>query len=193
MTAGQFGRYDAIILAGGTSRRMGRDKLAEPVGGATLFARAVDALSAAENIVAVGPHRNVDRPVVWALEDPPGSGPAMAIKAGVAALPDSTTTHVLLLAGDIPFAADAVGPLLEAVTADRPSAIVDESRHIQFLMSAWPRPLLEARCAAVAPADRVSSIFDGAAVTPVALAMNVIDCDTPEDLATARREAAKRG
>ena len=193
MSGAPIERYDGIILAGGSSRRMGSDKLSETVGGTTLFARAVCALSAADTVVVVGPRRDVDRSVVWALEEPAGSGPAMAIKAGIAALPDSTAAHIILLAGDIPFAEDVVASLLNPVTMDRPAAVVDEDHQIQFLMSAWSRPLLEARCAAVAPADRVSSLFDGLAVTPVTLATKILDCDTPEDLAAARLEALQRG
>src|SRR5690606_33828746 len=64
----------AILLVGGRSRRMGGgSKPLLEVGGQTLFARAVHALTDAgcTPIIAAGPVLDEDAPVLWAREDPP--------------------------------------------------------------------------------------------------------------------------
>lgn len=185
--------YDGIILAGGTSLRMGHDKLAARIGDHTLLDRAIGALTAARNLVVVGPRRDTTVGVDWTSEEPPGSGPAMAIRAGFLALGDSGSRQVIILAGDLPFADEAITPLLAAVTATRPAAVMDTKGRVQYLMSAWNRPVLSERCSNVKTGDRVASLFTGLEVTPVALERRVFDCNTPEDLARARLEAQARG
>ena len=94
-------RFAAVIVAGGAGRRLsGMDKPAIEVGGRSLLARAVAAVADAERIVVVGPERPLDRPVTWAREDPPGTGPMAALAAGLAALGPSDV--VAVLAADLP-------------------------------------------------------------------------------------------
>ncbi|WP_101253950.1 NTP transferase domain-containing protein [Streptomyces barkulensis] len=76
--------YDAVVIAGGAARRLGGvDKPALTVGGRTLLDRVLDACADAARTVVVGPRRPTARPVDWAREDPPGGGPLAALDAGL--------------------------------------------------------------------------------------------------------------
>ena len=80
--------FDAIILAGGRSSRLGGvPKSGLIYDGATLLERSLRAAGAAGRTVVVGPDPG-DLPggVLTCREDPPFAGPAAAIAAGLAAL-----------------------------------------------------------------------------------------------------------
>ena len=80
--------FDAIILAGGRSSRLGGvPKSGLIFDGATLLERSLRAADAAGRIVVVGPDPG-DLPdgVLSCREDPPFAGPAAAIAAGLGAL-----------------------------------------------------------------------------------------------------------
>ncbi|MBW9207589.1 molybdenum cofactor guanylyltransferase [Mumia sp. zg.B17] len=136
--------YDAIVLAGGASRRFGSDKLGVLVEGVPLLDRALLAVSEAERRVVVGPRRVTAVDVEWVREEPPGSGPANAVAAG---LRRCAAPYVVLLAGDLPYvAAGTVDRLLGAIAADRDFAgamLVDDGGRTQQLCSAWHRDALE--------------------------------------------------
>ena len=69
--------YDAIVLAGGTSRRLTEvDKADLDLSGATLLERAVESVASAERVSVVADPRPLSRTVVWTREQPPGTGPA---------------------------------------------------------------------------------------------------------------------
>src|SRR5438105_14773030 len=73
-----------LLLTGGASRRMGRDKALLEVDGQRLVDRAAALLAAvADPVVEVGPGWS-GLPAV--REDPPGSGPLAAVSTGAAAL-----------------------------------------------------------------------------------------------------------
>ena len=76
------------VLAGGASRRMGRDKALIDVGGRTLIDRALDVMADFDQVVVLGGSAQVaqicSRRGVEVLADVhPGSGPLMAILAAV--------------------------------------------------------------------------------------------------------------
>jgi len=101
--AGEYdaGTYDAVVLAGGGARRLGgADKPALTVGARTLLDRVLSACAGARTTVVVGPRRPVHRPVLWAREQPPGSGPLAALDAG---LRRTTSDTVLVVSADLPF------------------------------------------------------------------------------------------
>lgn len=154
-------RYDAIILAGGAGSRLGgADKARLELLGAPLIARPLQAVSAADRIVLVGPddlhhlwprylhpeamkqgHEPAANRVVVAREDPPGGGPAAGTAAGVRALDsagdESHAPWVLLLSCDLPMAEAGVRRLVDAAeagTTDRERAIARSagSRAAQF-------------------------------------------------------------
>jgi molybdopterin-guanine dinucleotide biosynthesis protein A len=95
----------AAVLAGGASRRMGRDKATMPVGGSPLAVRVL----AAAAVVLVAPVGHRARALVAAeggaggvtagVVTDPGDGPLAALAAALAAL---DAGHVLVLAGDHP-------------------------------------------------------------------------------------------
>ncbi|RIJ71014.1 molybdenum cofactor guanylyltransferase [Nakamurella silvestris] len=76
----------AVILAGGSGARLGGvDKPGLALDGRSLLDRAIAAVPGGR-VVVVGPPRRSVGEVIQTLEDPPGSGPAAAIAAGVIAL-----------------------------------------------------------------------------------------------------------
>lgn len=108
----------AVVLAGGQSRRMGRDKAGLPLGDSTILARVLARLLASFAEVILAPGRSRDdvprgvRVVPDALE---GAGPVGGLLAGLAA---SSLPRVYLWACDMPFPRPAVARrLLEIGTA----------------------------------------------------------------------------
>jgi molybdopterin-guanine dinucleotide biosynthesis protein A len=111
-----------ILLTGGASRRMGRDKAGIEVPGdggpVTLAERTARILGAvAAPVVEVGPARGRR----WAVrEDPPGSGPLAAVAAGWTALEArGWTGAVLVVATDLPLLSPGLLRWLAAHDAER--------------------------------------------------------------------------
>ncbi|MER5654743.1 NTP transferase domain-containing protein [Streptomyces sp. NPDC002131] len=93
--------YDAVVLAGGSARRLGgADKPGVRVGGRALLDRVLAACADAAVTVVVAEPRATARPVRWAREDPPGGGPVAALDAG---LRHTTAPYVVVLSADLPF------------------------------------------------------------------------------------------
>lgn len=101
--------FAAVILAGGTGRRLGVvDKAGLMVGGRTLLDRAIGAVQGAQQIVVVGPDPAAGfatstqaPPVHFTREDPEGGGPAAGLLAGRDALAPAIARTVVL-AVDMP-------------------------------------------------------------------------------------------
>jgi molybdopterin-guanine dinucleotide biosynthesis protein A len=179
-------RYDAVVLAGGSSRRMGGDKTMLLVGGVSLLDRALAAVSGAEQIVVVGPARPVKVTVQWTREEPAGAGPAAALAAGLREL---TAPIVVALAADLPFVtAQAVARLVNAAEPSG-AVIADAAGAPQWLLGAWPRQLLTDALAG----DQVGRSLR-ASLAPLGPALLVadetapewFDCDEPADLQAAK-------
>lgn len=120
--------FDAIVLAGGTARRLGgAPKHAIVVDGQTLLARTLAAVADAARVIVVGSDtlRSFVGDATVVREDPPLSGPAAGIGA---ALPQVTSDRVIVLACDHPYVAGAVAPLLTAGGADGAIAIDVDGR-----------------------------------------------------------------
>ena len=101
-----------VVLAGGSSRRFGSDKLAAPYGSTDLLTTVIASLSPAWDVMVVGPTRPVGREVGWVREDPAGSGPAAALVTGVCS---TVAPTVLTVPGDSPRAGRAAARLLTAL------------------------------------------------------------------------------
>ncbi|MFJ5862516.1 molybdenum cofactor guanylyltransferase [Pseudarthrobacter sp. NPDC092439] len=114
--------FDALILAGGRSSRLGgTPKQALVYDGGTLLERALQAATGASRRAVVGPDPGTLPPgVVSCREDPPFAGPAAAIAAGLAALAGRPAGFTLVLACDMPRAEAAVVRLLAELRAAGP-------------------------------------------------------------------------
>jgi len=104
---GPIGGVSVIVLAGGESSRLGRDKASVRLGGETLLERAVRLLAPLGGEVIVvrgaGRSKSVPQRVQGAreVEDVyPGMGPLAGIHAGLSA---SDSFHNLVVACDMPF------------------------------------------------------------------------------------------
>jgi molybdopterin-guanine dinucleotide biosynthesis protein A len=148
-------RLAAVVLTGGTGRRLGGvDKASLVVDGRTLLEHALRATAAADEVVVVGAELPTSRPVTWAREDPPGGGPAAGLLAGVDALvvrPDL----VLALAVDMPrVSARTVERLRKVLTGTDADAacLVDGEGREQWLAGLYRYDALRT----VRPAERAA-------------------------------------
>lgn len=137
---------DALILAGGRSRRLGGSPKWElAIDGETLLERTIGAVRAAgvRDIVVVGGTAPAGIPVV--REEPPFGGPVAALAAGLRELPGDADV-VLVLASDMPGISAALPALLAPL--DRDGAIaVDRGRHQHLALAVRPAPLAAALAA----------------------------------------------
>lgn len=116
-----------IVLAGGTSRRFGRDKLQEPIEGEPMLHRAIHSLAplCQEVLVSVAhvgepPTVPEDVQVVMVRDRRPEEGPLMGLST---ALAEAAHPMALVVGGDMPYVHTAVLALLLAALAD-PTASV---------------------------------------------------------------------
>ena len=178
MTQRGLPAYDAVILAGGRSTRLGgTPKAALRIGGATLLEITCRAVSGADRIVVVGPEpaaalrpqRGADSSrdelpeVVFVREDPPFAGPAAALaaaltqQAGVAA--PASARWVMVLACDMPRSPVLVQTLLGAAAADPTTSVMArEGGRDQPLAGLYLRGEVEAAVAAAAAAGGVGNL-----------------------------------
>jgi molybdopterin-guanine dinucleotide biosynthesis protein A len=169
--------FDAIILAGGSARRLdGKDKAV------------IETAKGAERIVVVGPHRATAAEVTWIREEPPGGGPVAAIAAALELIEEQ---YCLVLAADLPWIASAV-PLLLMAVAKTDVAVLTTAGRRNNLAAVW-------RAAALREAvDSLDETRD-AAVHELLAVVQVIDvpdeddwgadCDTWSDIEAAREKA----
>jgi molybdopterin-guanine dinucleotide biosynthesis protein A len=162
-----------ILLTGGASRRLGTDKATLVFDGVTLADRGAAALRAAGLVaVEVGPGYT-DLPTV--RENPAGSGPLAALVAGFGALADLIDTPpdaVVLLACDLPNAAEALGALLAAPAADVVVPI-DGAGRAQYVCARYGAALVSRAADLVAAGER--SLRALVATVPAARRADVTD------------------
>jgi molybdopterin-guanine dinucleotide biosynthesis protein A len=181
--------YDAIVLAGGESRRLdGADKPALVVGRSTMLERVIAACSGAERVVVAGPRRPGVSGVLWCQESPAGGGPVAAMAVAV---PFVQSRIVVTLAADLPFVAPAVPVLLAELGDADVAVLVDVTGRRNLLAAAWRAAALRARLAEVDPlGSAVRTLFGSAHVVEVADEAGWgRDCDTWPDVAAARAAA----
>lgn len=143
--------FDAVILAGGRSSRLGGTSKAGLVrDGKTLLEHAIAAVREhTRRIVVVG-----DRPadgriaadVQFVRESPPFGGPAAAIAAGCALLARSAAApYVVVLACDMPDVVRALPVLIDTVRSNSATdgvVAVDDDGHMQPLVAIYRMPAL---------------------------------------------------
>ncbi|WP_211124608.1 NTP transferase domain-containing protein [Streptomyces yatensis] len=198
------GAYDAVILAGGAARRLGGvDKPALRVGGRALLDRVLDACRGAGRTVVVGPRRPTVRPVRWAREEPPGGGPVAAVDAGVR---QTTAPVVLVLSADLPFLTpETVETLLDGiegtdgVEGTEGAVLIDSDGRQQPLVAAYRAEPLRREIALLATEHGgLGGLPLRLLVSELALARlphptASFDCDTWEDITTARARIREHG
>ncbi|HEX3394320.1 MAG TPA: NTP transferase domain-containing protein [Acidimicrobiales bacterium] len=150
-------RLAAVVVAGGSARRMGSvDKLALEVGGRSLLDRVLAAARPLCNpVVVVGPRRaTAVEGVVFTTEAAPGGGPVPAVAAGLAALDHDAGVAVAVLAGDLALLASAHLEALSATLSDPAvdaAAAVDERGRPHPLLAVHRGPALGARVHGLGP------------------------------------------
>ena len=183
----------ALVLCGGSSRRLGRDKLAEPLGSSTVLDVTLAGLPAAWPVVCVGPDRPTVRPVTWTVEQPPGGGPVPAIAAGLALV---TTAVVVVIAGDMPFAGPWAVRLADAVAATPTQAVDtvdavaarDGDDRLNPLLCAYRTASLRAAMPQDPAGRPAQQLLLGLPHDTLRVpGVDAVDVDTAEALAAARR------
>ncbi|MDR6417324.1 NTP transferase domain-containing protein [Pseudarthrobacter sulfonivorans] len=192
--------FDAVILAGGRSVRLGGvPKQSMTYDGDTLLHRAVAAAGGARAVVVVGAGLgNLPAGILSCREEPPFSGPAAAIAAGLATLQTtggSSARMTLVLACDMPNVRPAVAALRKALeaggTAATPDGVVavSEDGRRQQLVAFYSTDALQRSVAELAAKGSlingsVRSLLASLDVQPVAVpAGSTADVDTWDDAA----------
>jgi len=210
--------FDTLILAGGRASRMGGvDKAGLAVSATPMLVSVAQAAAAAgaSRLIIVGPtragavHDGVATLAAgrtgwlgWVQEEPPGSGPVAGLRRGLASV---AAPWLVLLAADLPFLTAAhIRELLGAglrTARDpelRPGVVCTDPTGLpQWLTSCWQTSSLRAALAAYS-GDSLRGVL--ASLDPAAIRLEVpagdpppwLDCDTPDDLATARRAWTER-
>ncbi|WP_106977108.1 NTP transferase domain-containing protein, partial [Streptomyces sp. NRRL S-920] len=202
MTANEGASYDAVVLAGGGAARLGgADKPGVRVGGRTLLDRVLTACSGAGTTVVVAAPRPTARPVVWAREEPPGGGPLAALDAG---LRRTAAERVVVLSADLPFLAEpTVRRLLGALRESGADGAVltDPEGRDQPLVAAYRSASLRRGIAELAGTGEggglgglpLRRLVSRLGLTRVADPVAAFDCDTWDDIATARARIREHG
>jgi molybdenum cofactor cytidylyltransferase len=197
MKGDRSGRVAGVVLAAGTSSRMGRNKLFLPLGGTSVLRRAAATAREAglDPVLVVLGHES-DRalseleglPVTPVLNAEYASGMNTSVRAGISAVPDDASAAVLMLA-DMPFVtAGMLRSLVDRYRASEAPLVVSTYGEVLAPPILYARPLFgELRALGgdgcgkrVVKAHRAEAIE--MAWPPSALA----DLDLPEDLERVR-------
>ena len=203
--------YDAVVLAGGAARRLGgADKPGVRVGGRTLLDRVLAACSGARRTVVVGAPRPTARPVGWTREEPIGTGPVAALAAGVTALGATGSGDpgtLLVLSADLPFLGEGTVLRLLAALDAGPGAegalLVDGEGREQPLVAVYRATALRRELDGLRQARGeldhlpLRALVGGLRLVRVPVGAEEpaasFDCDTWEDIATARARIRDHG
>lgn len=166
--------YDAIVLAGGRSHRMGGgDKTALVVGDRSVLEHVLAGLPDARGTFVIGPEVR--------------GGPVAAVAAGLGRV---TNGVVVVLAGDMPFVTGAIPSLVDALTRapQAEAAVLVASGRRQYLAAAWRTAALIKRLDSfeTLPGSAMRSLYVGDVVEVADTSGWGIDIDTPEDLRDVR-------
>ena len=173
----------AVVLCGGSGVRFGGDKTQAPLGDATVLDHLLDGLPLDWRVICVGAARATRRTVAWCREDPPGGGPVAGLAA---ALPHVGTPLVVVLGGDMPYAA-AAAPGLAATLDAQPDldAVVgrDGNGRLQPLLAAYRTAALRAALPDPPEGTPLMRLLDPLRSVVVPLDdPDALDVDTRDDL-----------
>ena len=192
-------RLCAVIVAGGRSSRMGREKAFALVRGLSIIDRLVACLSTQGSDIAINVNGNAQRflgkglPVVGDLRQV--ATPLAGLHASLSYACENGFDAVLTVPSDTPFLPADLTPRLLA--ASQPAAIAASAGQQHYLTGLWSSELLPALARAL-DEPRTPRLQDWARICDA----TVVDwpCDpydpffnvnTPEDLAEAERIAAE--
>ena len=191
-------RIAAVIVAGGRSSRMGREKAFEMVGGRTIMSRIVERLSGQVSAVVINANGDVARfrtlglPVFGDVRHDVGT-PLAGLHAALCFADKQGFDAALTVPSDCPFLPRDLADRLAA--QDRDAAIAASAGQAHYLTGLWSRHLLEDLEQALEQRPRLQDWArrcDAAVVewpaTPFDPFFNV---NTPEELAEAERIAAE--
>lgn len=135
---------DALILAGGESRRMGADKSLLPFGGQTLIEHVAAQLTPVAKVVRIStggqaPHATMGLPLVADLR--PGCGPLMGIASGLRV---ASRDWTLVVATDMPaLPLHSIGTLWEYTGSARCVVPQTSEGRLQPLFALYHRDLAD--------------------------------------------------
>lgn len=171
--------YSAVLLAAGKSARMGRDKALLPSAGGPLWRRQWQLLAAAgamEIFLSARPDQEWVPPDVTPLADAvPGAGPLAGIAA---ALARCRTSHLLVLAVDLPRMEPAWFATLQALCAADRGAVGRRGRFFEPLAAIYPVELRDPAVAALARGDYALQAFIATAGERMAV-HDITDAEAP--------------
>ncbi len=191
------GRVAGVVLAAGTSSRMGVNKLLLRMGGSTVLARAVRTASAGgldPVLVVVGHEGARIRAELTGLPCIPVPNPEYArgmstsLRAGIAAVPADAVAAVVMLA-DMPFVrAEMVAALLERFCGGAAPLVVSVYGDVPAPPTLYGRALFDELGGAGGEAGG-KSVIDRHRAEAIEVAWPVsalADLDAPEDVESAR-------
>ncbi len=207
MAGGPQEAVSAVILAGGRSRRMGREKATVPLAGRTLLQRTIDAVEQvrglAEVILVLAPEQAEPQvecrvPLVIARDEIEGEGPLAGLARGLAA---AVSPVYLVLGCDTPFVRPALLELLAERAREQVVVMPIHRGLAQPLCSAGHREVLPTIEALLVEGNRAASALAdlaGALLLPESEwrdadpeARSFVGVNTPEELAEAERLLAR--
>ena len=179
----------AVILAGGESRRMGRDKAEVMFQGETLLDRAIANLEPlfANIVVSVRHPLSIKLPQVVDA----GGGPMAGL---VTALEDVRTDWIFAIGVDMPFIVPAVLKYMAAEREGRDAVLAEVEGYLQPMPAFYARssclPAMQSRIAqGCRSLMRLMPLLNSAVLTEKDLRLldpdlrSFVDFDTPEDMA----------
>lgn len=191
-----------VILAGGGSARMGRDKSRLPLGGRPLAEALAERYRPLGEAVYLSVSHPAEPAVPGAVLLPdlrPGQGPLAGLEAAFASTP---AERVFLTAVDLPFGEPALARLLLDALGEGDACLLRRAGRPEPLFAAYRRSCLPqvracldgGRRAMGALLDRLDCRFlEGRALAGFDLDRALFNANTPEDWARAERLCAGRG
>ncbi|MDR1461566.1 MAG: molybdenum cofactor guanylyltransferase [Azoarcus sp.] len=188
----------ALILAGGDSRRMGRDKAVLRLGGQSLLQRTINLMQTLFPVVLLSvrqPRGGLDASITQVCDGISSAGPLAGLYAG---LRRATTPWVFAVATDMPYLRAETILQLAARRGAHQAVVPIAAGHPQALAAFYAVSALPAFQAALDGAENRSlqaalAALDVCRVDERSLCdadanpQSFIDLDTPEDFARARR------
>ncbi len=145
-------RCSAVLLAGGKSSRMGRDKAFLEIGGEQLWRRQMKKLRelSPEQIMVSGPLRNEWSACEVIPDEVENAGPLAGVAA---ALGKCATSHLVVLAVDLPMMTSSFLQLLLALCGHNQGAVPRNAKGFEPLAAVYPATCVSLAAAALHAGD----------------------------------------